>query len=99
MHRTTRRTRFLLSGTLLTLFMTVLAGVLYIALLGSVVGFRCWAYGVAKLGPSRAGQFVHLMPLFGAGLAFAFLGEPLTAPQIAGAALVLSGIVLIERQG
>jgi drug/metabolite transporter (DMT)-like permease len=79
--------------------MPMLAGVLYIALLGSVVGFRCWAYGVAKLGPSRAGQYVHLMPLFGAVLAFAFLGEPLTMPQIAGATLVLSGIVLIERQG
>ena len=76
----------------------VLLGVGYIAVFGSVVGFLFWAHGVAALGPSRAGQFVHLMPVFGAALSFAFLGEPLSAAQIVGAVFVLSGIVLIETK-
>ena len=76
----------------------VLLGVGYIAVFGSVIGFLCWSHGVAALGPSRAGQFVHLMPVFGAALSFAFLGEPLSIAQIVGAGLVLSGIVLIETQ-
>jgi drug/metabolite transporter (DMT)-like permease len=76
----------------------VLLGVGYIAVFGSVVGFLFWSHGVAELGPSRAGQFVHLMPVFGAALSFAFLGEPLSVAQMVGAAFVLSGIVLIETQ-
>ena len=75
----------------------VLLEVVYIAIFGSVIGFRFWALGVGELGPARAGQFVHLMPVFGAVLSFAFLGEPLTFAQVAGAAFVLGGIVLIER--
>jgi drug/metabolite transporter (DMT)-like permease len=38
------------------------------------------------------------MPVFGAALSFAFLGEPLSMSQVVGAALVLSGIVLIEHK-
>jgi drug/metabolite transporter (DMT)-like permease len=37
------------------------------------------------------------MPVLGAVLSFFFLGEPLTMAQVAGAAFVLGGIVLIER--
>ena len=75
----------------------MLLGVAYIAIFGSVIGFVFWSFGVGELGPSRAGQFVHLMPVFGAVLSFVFLGEPLSLAQVAGAAFVLSGIVLIER--
>jgi len=76
----------------------VLLGVAYIAIFGSVLGFLSWSYGVAELGPARAGQFVHLMPVFGAALSFVFLGEPLSFPQLVGAGLVLTGIVLIEAK-
>ena len=64
----------------------------------SVVSFLFWSHGVAELGPSRAGQFVHLMPVFGAALSFVFLGEPLSVAQMVGAVFVLTGIVLIETQ-
>ena len=76
----------------------VLLGVAYVAVFASVVSFLFWSHGVAELGPSRAGQFVHLMPVFGAALSFAFLGEPLSVAQIVGAVFVLTGIVLIETQ-
>jgi drug/metabolite transporter (DMT)-like permease len=36
------------------------------------------------------------MPIFGAGLAFSVLGEVPTLEQVAGAALVLSGIAFVE---
>ena len=77
---------------------SVLLGVGYVAVFASVMSFLFWSHGVAELGPSRAGQFVHLMPVFGAALSFAFLGEPLSIAQIVGAVFVLSGIVLIETQ-
>jgi drug/metabolite transporter (DMT)-like permease len=77
---------------------SLVAAVLYMAIFATVLSFMFWSYGVAELGPSRAGQFVQLMPVFGAALAFVFLGEPLSMPQLAGAGLVLGGIVLVENR-
>jgi drug/metabolite transporter (DMT)-like permease len=37
------------------------------------------------------------MPVFGAALAVIFLGERIDVAQIAGAACVLAGIVLVNR--
>jgi drug/metabolite transporter (DMT)-like permease len=90
----------LLSGPSLVVSVSLplLLGVGYIALFASVIGFLLWSHGVAELGPSRAGQFVHLMPVFGAALAFLFLGEPLSAAQVVGAVLVLTGLMLIEER-
>jgi len=82
----------------LHLSVQVLLGTFYIAIFGSVIGFLFWSHGVTDLGPARAGQFVHLMPLFGAALSFVFLGEPLSFSQVLGAGFVLFGIVLIETR-
>jgi drug/metabolite transporter (DMT)-like permease len=77
----------------------VLLSVGYIAIFASVIAFLFWSYGVSQLGPARAGQFVQLMPVFGAGLAAVLLGETPTATQIVGAVLVLLGIAIVERGG
>jgi EamA-like transporter family len=74
----------------------VLLSIAYIAIFASAIAFLFWTYGVARLGPTRAGQFVNLMPIFGASLAFSVLGEVPTLAQVAGAALVLSGIAFVE---
>jgi len=69
-----------------------LAAVLYVGLFPSVVAFTCWNRGIALVGPNRAGLFMHLLPVFGAGLAVLFLGESLHLFHVAGAALILGGI-------
>jgi drug/metabolite transporter (DMT)-like permease len=76
----------------------VLLSIAYIAIFASAIAFLFWTYGVSRLGPTRAGQFVNLMPIFGAGLAFSVLGEVPTLAQVAGAALVLSGIAFVESR-
>jgi drug/metabolite transporter (DMT)-like permease len=76
----------------------VLLSIGYIALFASAIAFMLWSYGVSRLGPTRAGQFIHLMPIFGAGLAFIVLAETPTLAQIAGAVLVLSGIAVVEHR-
>jgi drug/metabolite transporter (DMT)-like permease len=75
----------------------IVAALLYVGLFASLFAFVLWSYGVGVLGPGKAGQFIHLMPVFGAGLATLFLGEVVGAAQIAGAACVLVGIVLVNR--
>jgi drug/metabolite transporter (DMT)-like permease len=53
--------------------------------------------GVELVGPGRAGVFVNLVPIFGAFLAVALLGEPLAAYHLIALALVIGGIVLAQR--
>jgi drug/metabolite transporter (DMT)-like permease len=86
------------SGNPLHLSVPVLPGTFYVAIFGSVIGFLFWSRGVTDLGPARAGQFVHLMPVFGAMLSLVFLGESLSFPQVLGAGFVLFGIVVIETK-
>lgn len=75
-----------------------LAAVLYVALVPSIVSYFCWNRGVELLGPGRAGQFIHLMPVFGAVLAFVVLGEALQPFHLVGAAIIGAGILLASRQ-
>ncbi len=52
---------------------------------------------MSEVGASKAGMFMHLMPVFGAALSFVFLGEGLALYHLGGAALVFGGIVLMSR--
>ena len=94
---------FLLLGsrTNLTAFASLptLAGIGYVAVFASIFSFMFWSYGVSRLGPSRSGQFILLMPVFGAVLAAILLGERPAPVEIVGALLVLTGIVIVERRG
>ena len=51
------------------------------------------------MGPSVAGLFVHLMPLYGVLLAWLILGEQLALFHVAGIALILTGIGITSRLG
>jgi len=51
------------------------AALLFIATCPAVLAYRAWGAGVASAGPSVAGFFINLTPLFTAVLASAFLGE------------------------
>jgi drug/metabolite transporter (DMT)-like permease len=70
----------------------------YIAVFASAIAFLIWIRAVGQIGPTRAGMFIHLMPVFGAILAVAFLGERIAAFHVAGAALVFAGLVVANRR-
>jgi drug/metabolite transporter (DMT)-like permease len=73
------------------------AAIGFIAVFSSALAHALWVRGVATIGANRAGAFIHLMPLFGAGLAMCFLGEQLAGYHLGGALLVLCGVVLSSR--
>ena len=73
------------------------AAMLYVGIFPSFVGYIFWNRGVAEVGPTVAGIFVHLMPAFGALLAWIFLDERIYAFHIVGIALILAGIALTTR--
>ncbi len=70
------------------------ASVLYLALFPSILAYIFWNRAVAELGANRTGQFLHLMPAFGAVLAMVFLGERLYPFHAVGIALIALGIWL-----
>jgi drug/metabolite transporter (DMT)-like permease len=51
------------------------SALLFIALGPALLAYRAWGAGVASAGPSVAGFFINLTPLFTAVLSSAFLGE------------------------
>ena len=51
------------------------AAIGYTAVLPSAVVFWLWGYGVARMRPERAGQVIHLMPVFGPALAMTIRGD------------------------
>jgi drug/metabolite transporter (DMT)-like permease len=77
-------------------WVTLLA-MLYVGVFPSFVGYVFWNRGVAEVGSNIAGIFVHLMPAFGALLAWMFLGERIYPFHLVGIALILAGITLTTR--
>ena len=74
-----------------------LLALLYIVIFPTVVSQIAYARGVELIGGNRAGQFINLVPVFGAALAVLILGERFAWYHGAGLVLVLGGITLAER--
>jgi len=71
---------------------------LYVAIFPSLIAYLAFNRGVDLVGAGRAGQFVHLMQVFGSFLAVVFLGETLHPYHAAGIALIAAGLVLANRR-
>ncbi|HET7670207.1 MAG TPA: DMT family transporter [Burkholderiales bacterium] len=69
-------------------------GVLYSAVGSMLLAFAGWSYVVARMGPSRAGVTMHLMPAIGVLLSVIFLDEYPRWFHFAGIALILAGVTL-----
>lgn len=65
----------------------------YVGIFPSVVAYLLYNMGVVRVGPVRAGLFIHLMPVFGTILSVAFLGEALHLYHVMGATSIFLGIV------
>jgi drug/metabolite transporter (DMT)-like permease len=78
---------------------TTLAAIAYVGIAASVLAFWCWNRGVALVGASKAGLYLHLMPAFAALLAVVFLGEQIYAYHIGGLCLIAAGLYLSSTAG
>jgi drug/metabolite transporter (DMT)-like permease len=70
----------------------------YVAVFPSTLAYLCFNRGVQLVGANRAAPFFHVVPVFGAAMAIAFLGERPQAFHIIGFALVLTGVYIASRQ-
>jgi O-acetylserine/cysteine efflux transporter len=77
---------------------TYFASFLYTALVGTALAWMLWL-GLVKAGEaSRVSAYVFFVPLASVLLGATFLGETLSPWLLAGAALVICGIYLVNRQ-
>jgi drug/metabolite transporter (DMT)-like permease len=67
-----------------------------IALVSTVVAVSCFFAGLRRVGPSEAAIPSTFEPPVTVALAFLVLGERLAAPQLAGGALVLAAVILLQ---
>ena len=71
-----------------------LAAVVFLGLFGTAVGFTWYADGVMRLGATRAGLYINLVPVFAVLQGALLLGERIGAASLAGGLLVIGGVLL-----
>ncbi len=74
--------------------MPVVAAFAYVSIFPSIISYFIYNWATAKVGASRAGQAITLMPLFGALLSALLLGEVLHPYHLVGMAMILAGIAV-----
>ncbi|WP_199065194.1 DMT family transporter [Chitinimonas sp. BJB300] len=84
----------LAQGRVAALTPSNVATFLYAGIFPSVLAYLFYNYGVAQVGPARAGNFIHLMPVFGTLLAIVFLGERFEWFHLAGINGIFAGLLL-----
>ena len=74
------------------------AALVYVAVGPSLLAYRCWGAGVARVGPAMAAFFSNLTPLFAALMSTTLLGEPPHLYHAAGFVLIVGGILVSSRR-
>jgi drug/metabolite transporter (DMT)-like permease len=85
----------LLAGEHANLAMKGYLALAYAAIPGGALMYLLYNWSVDILGASRAGGLLYTQMVFTAALAWLVLGEPIEAYHLAGAALIIVGVVLI----
>lgn len=74
------------------------AALIYVAIGPSLLAYRCWGAGVGRVGPTIAGFFSNLTPLFAAVMSAVLLGEMPQAYHALGFLLIVGGIVVSAKR-
>jgi drug/metabolite transporter (DMT)-like permease len=74
-------------------------GFMYSAILAIVYGYLTWAYALQHLGVARTAIYSNVTPLIALFGGWVLLAEQPTPAQLAGVALILSGVFLVRTQG
>jgi drug/metabolite transporter (DMT)-like permease len=76
-----------------------LAAMLYVGVAASLLANLLYMFGIARVGPARAGMFIHLVPFYGAIMSVALLGERLHIYHAVGMAAIMAGLACFNIPG
>ncbi len=66
----------------------------FLGVFGTAVGFSLYYAAIKKIGPTRSGVFINLVPLFAIILSWLLLGESIKIQVLSGGVLVLAGVTM-----
>jgi drug/metabolite transporter (DMT)-like permease len=81
-----------------TLTPAALMAILWLGLLGSGFAYPIFFRLLRAWGPTRISMVAYTLPVWGIGLGFLVLGEPVDARMIAGTALIVTGIAFVNSR-
>ena len=87
-----------LDASKLVITPALLMAVAYIVIGPAILAYRFWGVGVQRVGPTVAGFFTNLTPLFAAVMSAAFLGDPPRLYHGMAFVLIVAGIVISARR-
>lgn len=71
----------------------------YLGLFPGALGYIAWSYALSKIPSSRAGSFLATIPVVALAISWMWLGEVPSAISLAGGAIVLAGVHVVNRYG
>jgi DME family drug/metabolite transporter len=77
----------------------LLLGATGVGALGTLLPFLLFSWGTAQVGATVGAINISLEPIFGAALAWSWLGQRLTVSQLAGACVLLVALIDVQRTG
>ena len=84
-------------ASLLTAPMSAWLALLYLILLGGILGFGLWFWLIATATMSRVAPYALLQTVFAVAAGVVLLGEPFTARLLMGMVICIAGVVLTQR--
>lgn len=69
----------------------------YLGFFGTAIGFTLYYRGIQNIGPTRAGIFINLVPVFAILLAWLLLDEAIKPSVLTGGLLVLTGVTMTNH--
>ena len=70
---------------------------LYLVFASGIFAFIAWNYAVSKVGATKAGVFVYLIPLAGAFIGITILDEVVKIAQLLGGIVIILGMLITVR--
>ncbi len=68
--------------------------VIYMGVCPSIISYLCWDISLEKIGALKTGLLYYLMPVFSSIEAYFIIGEKMSAAQLCGGILVVSGVFI-----
>ena len=85
-------------GGRLVLSAEAVYGMVYLGLFASIGSYVFWNFGIRKVGAPNGSLFQYLIPVFAAAFAILILSEDVALYHLAGAVLIVIGILLANRK-